>query len=181
MNTLKKLASWKVILPLFLLYLLLALVLFPRYQNQINAAAGQEIIPLDLRITYTPADVQETYSLIGAEGRAIKQAMYRGLDMVYPLVYGLLFTLLILNLLNGIGDKNWGFLLLLPLISMVFDYLENFSMLNFLAQYPDINEPRIHIASYFTSLKWLLRLACALIVAVLGVIRLSSFIQDNKD
>ena len=59
MNTLQKLANWKFILPLILLYLLIALVLFPRYQKQIDTIAGQHVIPLDLRISYTPADVEE--------------------------------------------------------------------------------------------------------------------------
>jgi hypothetical protein len=181
MNTLQKLANWKFILPLILLYLLIALVLFPRYQKQIDTIAGQHVIPLDLRISYTPADVEETYQLIGSEGRAIKRSIYKGLDMIYPLVYGLLFALLFLNLSSNMGDKKWGLLLLLPFIGMLFDYLENFSMLNFLSEYPDISDQRIHFASYFTALKWLFRLSCALVVAVLGIIRLSSFIQENKD
>lgn len=180
MHILQKLATWKVIVPLILLYLLIALVLFPRYQKQMDTIAGEHVIPLDLRLSYTPADMEATYQLIGPEGRTIKRNMYRGLDMIYPLVYGLLFALLFLNLSKDVGDKKWGLLLFLPFIGMLFDYLENFSMLNFLSQYPDIDEQRIHIASYFTALKWLFRLSCALVVAVLGIIRLSSFLQENK-
>lgn len=181
MNSLKKWSNWKAILPLFLLYLLFSLVLFPKYQQEMNELAGQDILPLDLRITYQADEVMETLTILGEEGRAITKFVSGRVDMIYPLIYGLLLIMLILNLSQNLGDRKWEFLLLFPLLTVLFDYLENFSTLHFLAQFPNLKAQHILIASYFTSLKWLFILSSLLIIAVLGIIHLFSLIKEKQD
>lgn len=89
--TFEKWASWKSILSLFALQMLFNLIILPAGSG--SDAHGLPI--LDLQLWYTP---QYAYEVIGAYTPELRQAAALTrltLDIIYPLVYGLLLALLL--------------------------------------------------------------------------------------
>jgi len=77
------------------------------------------------------------------------------LDIVYPIIYGLLFISLLLTLGNRIkiNQRKLKLILIIPLISIIFDILENLTNYHIISQLPD----RVSISSisgFFTLIKW---------------------------
>jgi hypothetical protein len=76
---------------------------------------------LDDRRWYTPADVSHLLNDLGNR-RYIYSATELTLDVIYPLSYGLLFAILISQLMGP--RRDWA--LLMPILTVVFDLAENF-------------------------------------------------------
>ena len=66
-----KLSNWKFILPLFILFLVFPVFLFPYYQGRMAKMAGEDITPLDSRFSYSYAEVKRDFDKLGSEGRDI--------------------------------------------------------------------------------------------------------------
>jgi hypothetical protein len=168
---LEQLARWKVILLLLVLYLGFSLFLFPFYQGQIDEIAGEPLKALDLRMQYSFEDAQTLLEKMQPEGRSIAQLISGRVDMVYPIVYGLFLLLLITRLAAKLKFRPKAWLLLTPVLAMLFDYLENIQVLRMLRQYPDISSELVRFSSLMSSLKWLFVLAAVLLVLILGGIQ----------
>ncbi|HYC61609.1 MAG TPA: hypothetical protein VEK79_18785 [Thermoanaerobaculia bacterium] len=88
------------------------------------------------------------------------------IDLIYPLIYTAMFAVAIL----GLGAPRW--MVLLPLIGMVGDYVENFSVIGMIVQYRDhgtVPYPLAVLASVGSRVKWSFTLASAAVVLALGV------------
>ncbi len=153
MHTIKQLANWKTILPLFTIFILFSFYLFPKYQAKINLIAGIEIQSLDARFTYSNNDVIALFDTITTEGRQLYFFISSQLDAFYPLVYGLLLFFIILNLTRNLSGK-WFYISFIPFISILFDYLENIHVQNLLTNYPSISTSMVKSSALMTQLKW---------------------------
>lgn len=180
MSFLTKIARWPIILVLLVLYLGFSLGLFPYYQSQIDKLAGEPLTALDLRMQYSPEEVKDLMAQMGEEGRAINRFISGRIDMIYPLIYGLFLILLLVRLSSTLKYRRGPWLLLVPILAMLFDYLENIQVLRMLRQYPDISKELVAFSSLMSSLKWLFVLAALLLVVILGGIRLSVFIRNKR-
>ncbi|HKK73763.1 MAG TPA: hypothetical protein VJ953_01715 [Saprospiraceae bacterium] len=180
MPFLKKIAAWPIIFVLFVIYLGFSLWLFPYYQSQIDDLAGEPLTALDLRMQYSPGEVKDLMAQMGKEGRAINRFISGRIDMIYPLVYGLFLILLLVRLSSTLKYHRGPWLLLVPILAMLFDYLENFQVLRMLRQYPDISEELVAFSSLMSSLKWLFVLAALLLVVILGILQGSIFIRNKR-
>ena len=100
----------------------------------------------------------DLFSKMDYEDRQAYQFSTGVIDMIYPLVYGLLLILLMTKLINQLFKKNSYliFLIILPLIIMICDYTENFNTLRMLTDYPDIKESSVFLGSKFSGIKWYL-------------------------
>jgi len=144
---------------LFGLLFLLFVGIFLYFQGKINR--GQHLPLLDTRHGYTCAEVKDYFEAIGVEGRAIYRFVVGRVDMVFPIVYGLLMLSAMAWLYRACGVRFpalVGFFCL-PVLTMLFDYLENFNTLRLLKSYPELVESEVINASRITLIKRYLLIA----------------------
>ena len=162
-------SNWKVILCAFLLLLVFSVVAFPTYQARMAEAAGEQVEPLDMRSSYTIDEVVRDFEKLGAEGRAVYRIVVGRIDMIFPLLYGSFFILLLASLLKKVLPYRSTLILLsfFPLIGMLFDYLENIHILKLLDTFPTLNTETVALAERFTLLKHAFLLASVAMVVLL--------------
>lgn len=177
-----KFSEWKYIFPLVILFLVFTFYFFLNIQHQINIAAGEELIVLDLRFSYTLNDVNTLFEAMGAEGRKLYQTMVGQIDMIYPLVYGSMLMLLSAFFLKKINLFRHPFLpfLFFPAVLIFLDYLENFNTLRLLKAYPNLTAEAINWGSFLTSLKHIASITCLSFLLVLIVFYLISLFKIYK-
>lgn len=177
MNRIKTIANWKTISILGAILLFFFLYLFPKYHAKINDSSGQEVETLDVRFTYTKIDVDKTFELMGTEGRKTYKFISACIDMIYPIVYGLLFLVVLLKLNKENSNRKLKLVYLFPLFVVLLDYTENVGILHMLNRYPSISEFQVNFNSLITSLKWIFVLITILLILVLSV---SNFTKAYK-
>ena len=173
---LSKTSNWKFIVPLFLLFALFSFYLFPHYQSRMTEAAGEPVAGLDTRFSYTTEEVQRDFDALGPAGRDLYGFVVGTIDMIYPLIYGLLFVLVLAWLLKRTAGPSSSrmMLALLPLAGVLLDYLENINTLRLLAAYPDFSPDAVSWGERMTQFKHafgLLSVAMAAFLAIVLVIR----------
>jgi hypothetical protein len=148
-------SNWKFILPLFILFAFFSFYLFPEYQSQMGAHASQQVQPLDTRVSYTTEEVKTLFTALGVEGRNLYSFITGKIDMVYPVIYGLMLTLILAYLIRKLSARYSPLLLfaLLPLAGMVFDYLENIQILRLLDTYPEFSDQMVATGQTLTRTK----------------------------
>lgn len=168
---LSRISNWKFIVPLFILFALFSFLIFPNYQSRMMEAAGQEIRPLDTRFEYSAEEVHRDFDALGPTGREIYKVVVARVDMLFPIVYGLLFVLLLAFLLRKAShdQSRWLLLSLLPLSGVVFDFLENFNILRLLIEHPDFAEETVVYGERMTQLKHVLLFVSVGLMAVLAI------------
>jgi hypothetical protein len=147
-------ASNKNIIITALSYLVLGILIMPRLTPLIEQNSGLSI--LDLRFGYSAKSVFELFDKIGHIGCSNYLKFTASVDMAYPFVYGLFLSLFISFLFEKAFRKNYEFrmLNLIPLLIVVADYVENFSIIILLNQHPILSENLVKIASNATLIKW---------------------------
>jgi len=110
---------------------------------------------LDLEPNYT---VEKAYSMLEAMGQVGRNFyLFRIIpqDFIFPLTYGIAFSLIILFLIHRIMPKNEPALGLayIPLTAMLFDFLENICVIMILTQYPKQLVSVVQISNLFTMIK----------------------------
>ncbi len=168
----KKKSNWMTILFLGLIFLFFMFFIFPSYQSELNDIAGKKIQVLDTRFSYIKKDVLQLFKDLKIEGKEKVKFVSGVVDMIYPLIYGILLFLLMTKVTSYFSNKRLKIICLLPLIGMLFDYVENFSILNMLNSYPVISDTQVFISSSATSLKWLFLYTSILLIFVLIMIKL---------
>jgi hypothetical protein len=150
MKILRKWATGKNILILLALFLLanflVVPLVYPRFQT------------LDMLNGYTPSQAYQLISSYGEQGRQTYAIIEATLDLVYPFISALMFSLLILySFQRGYPNLKWtGWLALLPFAVMVSDYLENTCVIILLLEYPRKLIAVAQIANIFTTAKMVL-------------------------
>lgn len=148
----EKWANWKSILALIILQTLFVLVILPGASP--SHASNQP--SLDMHFSYTP---QKAYQIISTHNQEALQIMAINrltLDIAYPLVYGLMISLLLIVSFRRAFPKNkfsdWA--VFIPWAGVLCDYLENISLATMYLQYPRELIVLAWMASAFTALKW---------------------------
>lgn len=124
--------------------------------GRMNALSGKQVEILDLQPGYTPERVQAILSQYTPEALAFAAWFNLIADTLYPLAYTALFVVIIARLCRKVVPQHpaWRWLLLLPFPIPIIDYLENAGIVQLIWQYPDLKVSTIHLASFFTTLKW---------------------------
>ncbi|PKP54271.1 MAG: hypothetical protein CVT92_00520 [Bacteroidetes bacterium HGW-Bacteroidetes-1] len=117
---------------------------------------GKLLQSLDVRFSYSYAEVFELFEKISEQGRADYFILTATVDMIYPIVYGLLLVFLLLAITNVLfsARKKLLYIALIPFAIVFFDYMENFNTLLLLGSFPDMHHRAIATGSFFTSAKW---------------------------
>ncbi len=122
-------------------------------QSAKSIAAGIEQSP-DTSIFYTSKTLYKLAEDYGQEGRDFYIHQRFTFDLLFPLVYGLFLISTIGFLSYRIKDHKFKYLIYLPIISVIFDYLENISTSITMYRYPSLTPIISHIAGFFTIFKW---------------------------
>ena len=159
---LAKLQQWATgrnVIIFVVLDLIFMMGVMPFMQSLMSKAAGKPVVPIDLSIpTWTP---EQGYALIesyGDAGRSLYRIIDLTADLVYPIVYGFAFALLLTFLVRKIAPNHkWlPYLALLPFFAVLFDYAENASVIALLNAYPQQLTGVAKLGGIFTFCKWIL-------------------------
>ena len=161
----EKWANWKNVLIFFALQMLFSIVIMP-------AASGSdanELPILDLQFFYTP---QQAYDIIAAYTPAMRQAAAitrLTLDVIYPVIYGMMLTLLLMLTFRRAFAKDA--VIFLPWGGVLFDYLENVGFATMFLSYPREFHALAQVTAIFTALKWTL-IGVAFLLTLVGGLKL---------
>jgi hypothetical protein len=146
-------AGLKTTLILLVVFLAFNFAIFPQYMPE-----DETLQPLDLQFAYTP---QQAYSLIEQYSPVDKQN-YKfteyTVDVIYPLVYTLLFSFALYLLFKSVKLAK------LPFLILIADYLENIGIYNILKAYPEELNELVWLTSTVTSIKWILAIIAVVII-----------------
>jgi hypothetical protein len=117
-----------------------------------NITNGTNVFDFELGYSYEKAN--EMLTAYGAEGREFYLSKIP-LDFPFPISYMLcLMGLMTLILKHTPSKKLNKYLLLLPVLSMLCDWIENIGIIIMLNNYPNLPEWSVSLASIFGILKW---------------------------
>lgn len=149
---LNRIASWKSLLIFLAIYILFNGYILKNTENKINELAGKSVSIIDLTFGFNP---QKTLMMAAEYGDAARSYYARTemtTDIVYPIVYAFLFGI-ILSLL--FRKSSYARVNILPFICLLFDYLENITIVSLLISYPQQSLAIAILCEIFKLLKWL--------------------------
>lgn len=141
-----RIATGKNVLLLIVLFVAFSGFIMPSLEADIMALSGGVGV-IDLQLFYTPNKVFSMLSAYGPQGTHLYIIAQWTVDLVFPIIAGLMFATLFLWL----GQKQWWWLG--PFVTLV-DWVENVFVTLLLVQFPDFSPPTAWAACVFTSLKW---------------------------
>jgi hypothetical protein len=153
-----------------------AFLIMPGVGRLITPGAGAGARPIDLTFVLPPAEIAAMVAAYGEAGRVHYALFEATMDVLYPLVYGLMLIALIgwcarRARLGGkaLGEKASRALVLLPVAVVAADYLENAGIITLLVRYPDAPFGVAAAVSVLTGVKWSLVGLCLALAAGLAV------------
>ena len=152
---LQKLATGRIVLPLFLItmavYLIILLYSIPAVTIQAPGVKLFDMSPTG----YNPDYAEKLLQDIGLIGREVYLKKQLPIDFIYPGLFAVTYTLMLVWLFRKRVDKKSKifFLALVPAAAGLFDYFENIGIILMLKSYPYLNPTVVHVSSLFSILK----------------------------
>ena len=152
---LQKNLKGKTVLLFFILtnfvYAIMLIVTIPKVMSFSDGMKLMDMLPTGYDMGY----VSTLLSTLGEEGRKTYLFHQIPMDMIYPLLFGISYSLLLAYFLNKLNRLNSSlfYLCLLPLAAGVFDYLENAGIIMMLTSYPNLSASSVTMTNFFTILK----------------------------
>ncbi|MFO8067257.1 MAG: hypothetical protein R6U11_06720 [Bacteroidales bacterium] len=177
-HILKRKANYTNIIIVLVAYLILNLLVFPYFINQIS----EDKKILDLTFGFAPQSAYEILSSYSNNELSAYRNMLLYADLIYPFVYSLLLSFGIsLNIKKIIrpGSKL-QYLNLLPALPLFFDLLENTSSLIMIRMLPEESITAAYICSVAGVLKWITISLCIFIVLLVVILRFINYRQKIK-
>jgi hypothetical protein len=102
--------------------------------------------------------------------------------MIYPLLFGLSYCLLLGYLLKKMNKLNsrYIYLCLIPIIAGIADYLENIGIIAMLKNYPELTDVAVKITSSFSLIKSISTSAFFIVLIIMLIILGIKFMKRNK-
>jgi hypothetical protein len=160
--------SWLALLALVIFLLFVALVL-PSQAARADENASGAPTP-DLSIYYSAQDLYHWAEAYGPLGRQAYIRARLTFDVIWPLVYTFfLVTATSWSYKRAVAPQSaWQYVNLIPLLGMLFDFLENFSTSMVMLRFPQPTLVLASLAGVFTMVKWGLMSASS-IALIVGV------------
>ncbi len=178
----KKHIQGKKVLIIFLItnivYLFMLLVTIPLVMTYSNGMDLFDMMPAG----YSEEYAQTLLSTLGTEGRNSYLYIQLPVDMIYPFLFGLTYSLLLAYFLDKLKwiEKPVFYSTLLPLVAGMFDYLENAGIVIMLNQYPEITSIAARFANACTVIKSALSTISFSLLLILIVIFFIQKIKSRK-
>lgn len=167
----KNISGKKVLLFFVLTNIIYALMLTITIPGTMKFSNGMKL--LDMMPTgYDYNYVTELLTLLGDVGRKTYLTNQLPVDMIYPFLFGISYCLLSGYFLKKINrlKKPFIYLCLLPLITGLFDYLENFGIIVMLNNYTETTPLLVKVTSAFTIIKSITTSAYFISLVVLFIV-----------
>lgn len=148
-RALDRISSPALLIALMLCYLLVVFVLFPAMASEAARGTG----PLDLLFHYSPDRAYAMIEAYGPQGRSAYRLSALTADVVYPVVYSLMFSVWLTLLLRPRAPGRC-LLQILPFTVLIADLLENSGIVAMLTLYPARHDGLAMATSLMTSVKW---------------------------
>ena len=151
----QKYSTGKVILVLFALTMAVYFTMLS-YSIPAVTAFTPELPIFDLSpLGYSFNYANELLDTLGAEGRNLYLYTQLPLDFIYPGLFSITYSLLLVWLLGKTFNVNSKiyYLALVPFLAGVFDYVENIFIIKMINSFPDLQVNTVKIASTFSILK----------------------------
>ncbi len=174
--------SGKKVLGLFILtnaiYVFMLTVTIPKTMGFSNGMKLLDMMPMGYNLNY----VSELFNSLGEIGREIYLTNQIPVDMVYPLLFGLTYCLLLAYFLKKLNKLNTSFIYLcfIPIIAGIADYLENFGIIAMLKNYPELTEIAVKTTSSFSLIKSISTSVFFIVLIVMLIILGIKFMKRNK-
>ena len=165
--TLKRWANWKVITLLVVLFLVFDFFILPA----MTSPDGKPLPVLDLKFWYTPQQAFDAISQYSPQERQASVLAHLTVDVIYPLVYGLLLSLLLIVVFRNASPAQQHQLPLLPWRAVFADYLENIGLVAMFLLYPSQFTLLSWVTTIFTALKWV-QIGFSILVLIVGLLLL---------
>lgn len=174
--------SGKKVLGLFILtnivYAFMLIVTIPKTMEFSNGMELLDMMPTGYDLNY----VNELFNSLGEIGRLTYLTNQIPVDMIYPLLFGLSYCLLLgyfLKKLNKLNSRHI-YLCVIPIIAGIADYLENIGIITMLKSYPDLTEISVKTTSLFSLIKSISTTAFFIIlIIVLMILGLKTINEKN--
>ncbi|MDT8305694.1 MAG: hypothetical protein RRC07_07135 [Anaerolineae bacterium] len=159
-----RLAEWlavkttgRLALGALVLFVLFVALVLPRQAGEAEQASGSSASP-DTSLVYTAEQLYAWAEAYGAAGRAAYVRARLTFDVVWPLVYTLFLTTALSWLMARAfaAGSRWRLTAVVPLLGMVFDFLENGATSLVMVRYPAETPVVAQMAGVLTLVKWLL-------------------------
>ena len=174
---LERFSSWKRLVALIVIYMVFNAYLFKNAEREIMALAGKSVGIIDLTFGFDPDKTLQMVEDYGDAARAYYAKIEMTTDVAYPIVYTLLFGI-ILSLLYRNTSYNW--VNTVPLACLLFDLLENVTIVTLLSNYPEQSSTVAALCETFKLLKWISFGAVILLVIFGAVVRIKSRIKASS-
>ncbi|MCB9236190.1 MAG: hypothetical protein H6581_31365 [Bacteroidia bacterium] len=150
-NLLKRIASWKTLLPLLALYFFFNGYLLNNAEKRMNELAGSEVGVIDLTFGFNPQKTLDMVAAYGDEGRAYYARTELTTDIAYPVIYAFLFGIILMLLYKNTRLEKIS---ALPFLTMLFDFAENATIVTLLNSHPNVSGMVANLCEVFKLLKW---------------------------
>ncbi len=166
-GALPRFAKGWLVLVLFILDIVFMMFIMPIAGALLQGDAGG-VGPMDLQLFYSPATAFRMIASYGDYGRIMYRNVELSLDIIYPIIYTLAYSLMITYFFQRAFDTNSNIqrLNLLPFGAWLFDLLENMGIVTLLSVYPAQPMAVAALTGIFTSVKWFFAFASILAVLV---------------
>ena len=153
------------------LIFIITIAILPSMQENTIEEVGSE--SPDLSLYYSTEDLYRMAESYGEEGRSNYIKTRFSFDLVFPLIYGVfLYSGIVWLYNNHSRDKQRiSTIIKLPIIGVLFDYLENISTSIVMWRYPEKTTIVDTAATVFTPVKWITISICFILILV-GLSRL---------
>jgi len=147
--------SGKKVLGLFILtnvvYIFMLTVTIPKTTEFSNGMKLLDMMPTGYDLNY----VSELFTSLGENGRLTYLTNQIPVDMIYPLLFGLSYCLLLGFFLKKLKKLNSPcvYLCVIPIIAGIADYLENIGIITMLKNYPELKETAVYTTNIFSVIK----------------------------
>lgn len=123
---------------------------------------------LDLHFGYGMDTVKQLMEDLGEAGRSYYKDTFYLYDTFYPIAYMLFYTLSLAYMLKKLEIKKaiLHLVIVLPVLGMIFDWLENLSIRQILLDYPAISKALLSLSNTATIMKFLLAYTSAAFLIV---------------
>ncbi|MBC2845079.1 hypothetical protein [Winogradskyella flava] len=178
----KKNISAKIVLGLFILtnvvYTFMLTVTIPKTMEFSNGMQLLDMMPTGYNLNY----VNELFTSLGENGRLTYLNDQIPVDMIYPLLFGLSYCLLLGYFLKKLNKLNspYKYLCVIPIIAGIADYLENIGIIAMLKNYPELTEVAVKTTRSFSLIKSISTSAFFIVLIVMLIILGIKFMKRNK-
>lgn len=152
---LNRISNWKTLIITLAIYMAFNLVLLKNAESKINELAQRTVGVIDLTFGFNPHKTLQMVANYGDSAREYYANTEMTTDVLYPIVYTLLFCIILTLLFRNKTYKPFSFINLLPFAAMIFDFLENITIVTLLKTFPNSSETVAFFCELFKMAKWL--------------------------